>query len=574
MASAIDAAEAELPEQIQRGLSAAVKYMVSRFLNAPEYGKISSSLSTKWDRFQSLSAATKLMEQHGVKLTPEEEQRFAGFGEMQMIDALVNKMPQQSKEQFQHFFLQLQLIVSTATRIRQALEEGRADLVESAMDDAESTGITPYILKMAITQAGSEVSRLKEMHEGFVKDAEQKMSRLIRGQEDAMQAKKKLAKAQAQLMEFHTSANDHIKKVLMTFTSGSSGAMLTAVWKTWVSYTKKLKQENMIYNDYRERIELAEKRLIEAKASQLSGVRKMLAKKAAAFENTLLAEVFALFKEEREEAIFQRESADKVRALEAKLAQQSEKQKDGAKQVMLRMGSASEAGLVGMCWQSWIAFCLDYRRDKETNDKVKEAEKRMAEYRKGKSKNTQGILNRMSQASATGLVYEVWQAWMNHYLDEKKSNEMAEVLNGANSKLSAFGNRNSKSAKNVMERATEHSNAMVMLRALNAWRLDVRLETLMKKNQVRIDAKRQQLLGVQSMFRNFAIQLEAGIKSGADTDRDLKLGPPRDFEKHRGMRKQMTKTENTVSLPDIHAKPSHRAHQSRENSHRSGYARH
>merc|ERR1719337_88539 len=126
------------------------------------------------------------MESHGVHLNPEQEQRISQLSEAQMIEAMVAKMPQTSKEQFQHFFLQLQLIVSTATRVRQALEQGRSDLVEQAMDDADSTGIAQYILKMSIVQAGSEVTNLKKQHAAWVKDAEGKMSRLVHGQEDAM----------------------------------------------------------------------------------------------------------------------------------------------------------------------------------------------------------------------------------------------------------------------------------------------------------------------------------------------------------------------------------------------------
>merc|ERR1719183_3162345 len=123
------------------------------------------------------------MEQHGVHIGPEEEARLSGMSEPQMIETLVTKMPQQSKEQFQHFFLQLQLIVSTATRVRTALEQGRSDLVEQAMNDAESTGIAQYILKMSIVQAGSEVTNLKKQHSAWVKDAESKMSRLAKGEE-------------------------------------------------------------------------------------------------------------------------------------------------------------------------------------------------------------------------------------------------------------------------------------------------------------------------------------------------------------------------------------------------------
>merc|ERR1719178_207831 len=126
----------------------------------------------------------KLMEQYGVTLTQQEVDRLSTMDEAKQIEVLVMKMPQQSKEQFQHFFLQLQLIVSTATRVRTALEQGRADLVEQAMDDADSTGISQYILKMSIVQAGSEVTNLKKQHAAWCKDAEGKMSRLVRGQED------------------------------------------------------------------------------------------------------------------------------------------------------------------------------------------------------------------------------------------------------------------------------------------------------------------------------------------------------------------------------------------------------
>merc|ERR1719454_2121639 len=109
-----------------------------------------------------------------------------------MIDSLVSRMPQQSKEQFEHFFLQLQLIVSTATRMREALEAGAPDQVEE-------------ILKKAIVQAGSEVANLKRQHAAWVKDADQRMQTLISGQADAMQAQKQLAAAQEKLSGYMSS---------------------------------------------------------------------------------------------------------------------------------------------------------------------------------------------------------------------------------------------------------------------------------------------------------------------------------------------------------------------------------
>merc|ERR1712100_251378 len=98
--------------------------------------------------------------------------RLYTLDEAAMIDSLVSRMPQQTKEQFEHFFLQLQLIVSTATRVRTGLEEGHPKVVEEALNDAEQTGIISYILKMTLVQAGTEVSALRMQHENWTRDTD------------------------------------------------------------------------------------------------------------------------------------------------------------------------------------------------------------------------------------------------------------------------------------------------------------------------------------------------------------------------------------------------------------------
>merc|ERR1719235_732264 len=91
---------------------------------------------------------------------------------------------------------------------------------------------------------------------------------------------------------------------------------------------------------------------------------------------------------------------------------------------------------------------------------------------------------------------------------------------------------------------------MIFLRIFSAWRMDLVVEKTLKVHQGKIEAKRQQLLGVQQMFRNFALQLESGIKAQGDS---TPLGPPPDGYKYK---KQMTRgADGAVSLPDIHKKP-------------------
>merc|ERR1719362_2299415 len=100
-----------------------------------------------------------------------------------------------------------------------------------------------------------------------------------------------------------------------------------------------------------------------------------------------------------------------------------------------------------------------------------------------------------------------------------------------------------------MNRAGQHVQNMLLLRCYHAWRLDARMEHTMKVHHTKIDAKRQQLVGVQQMFRNFAAQLEGGLKesSGKDSSRIF------DNVSHHRVARKNKKDENpgSRSLPEI-----------------------
>merc|ERR1711957_495796 len=100
-----------------------------------------------------------------------------------------------------------------------------------------------------------------------------------------------------------------------------------------------------------------------------------------------------------------------------------------------------------------------------------------------------------------------------------------------------------------MERARKHGDDMTALKFFNAWRKDAKTEGTLKQYHAKIDGKRQQLLQVQQMFRNFATQLESGLKENADSARGGVS-----FDKSEKSEKRMQKSDGTVSLPDINQK--------------------
>merc|ERR1719203_962109 len=145
---------------------------------------------------------------------------------------------------------------------------------------------------MAIVQAGSEVTNLKMQYDAWIKDCDAKMSKLIRGQEDAMSAQKKLAAAQAQLSMYTSGQNEKAKKVIMNFATQSSKGLMASSFKGWSTYCKNNRFEEEIRKEYADRLDAATKRLVDYKADSLKNVRGVMEKKGAARIMELIAEIW------------------------------------------------------------------------------------------------------------------------------------------------------------------------------------------------------------------------------------------------------------------------------------------
>jgi len=527
------------------------KYVAHQFLDELHYRKLTQILATGWNRMHSLSAAMKLMEQYGVTLAPEEVEELAHMDEAKQIEALVTKMPAQNDDQFRHFFLQLQLLVSTAATVRQALEQGRSDSVEDALSDAEKTGIAPYILRMAIVQAGSEVAGLRTQYEAWVKDADKKMGKLIRGQEDAIIARQKLAAAEAVLHESNFEMSEKIKKTLMIMCGSSDSAILASSFVAWRDHCKAVRIEAEIYAEYRHEIEFAEGRLIHYMEKQLVAVRAMMEKRAQAKLLELFVEVFFAYKDQVAYEKDVRLNADRVKDLEAQLAMVDEAQAERVKGIISKMMSDNSHALIDLAWDAWRSFCEDYKKNRVVEEAVKSSEQNITRFLQGKSEDAQKLLMALGGESDSVCIKLGWESWMKLVADAKHDAALANMLDGSKSALERLSFNGKNGAKIALRKAELYQTHGLLLQTLNAWRLDARLDRTLRQSHNQIEAKRMQLTGVQKMFRNFAVQLEAGLREGNDSARDMKemTGPP------VRTKKGMQKNEGSVSLPQIHQKP-------------------
>lgn len=498
----------------ESGLAGAVKLVVKTFLEQKHYQDLHQMLAEEWSNCHSLTAAVRLMEAHGVYVSPDEEQRLSQLPEDRMIDALVMRMPQQSREQFEHFFLQLSLIASTTTRLRTALETGDSGAVEEVMDSAENVGILQFILKMAVAQAGQEVKSHNQDHEDWLAVAADRMSPMLQSQANALACKKALEDAKTTLGIHHTEANEKSKKVLMSLCGNSEGALKAMCLTQWHDIIVQMKREAEIRQEYAEEIDAAEQRLQDYILQQTQIMSNMINKKHLdSKEGVMTACMGALIAELKGKNDRLAKEAE-MKALNDKMAAFSAEQSSKSKKVLARMNAGTDMGLLEMCLQAWIQFIAEYNKNREFEDAVKAEEKKIAEFMKKHQDGAKSVLNRMSAGSDTGLIGTCFKAWVDVFMEQKKANELEDIMANAQGKFATFGARNKASAGSAMDRSAAATEMSTLIVIFWYWKREVRVQRMKRFAQDKNNKKKQQLIGVKGLFKNFANELEAGLKDG------------------------------------------------------------
>merc|ERR1719473_2221684 len=167
---------------------------------------------------------------------------------------------------------------------------------------------------------------------------------------------------------------------------------------------------------------------------------------------------------------------------------------------------------------------------------------------KQKSEGAKGIIDRMNASTDSGLCEHIVSTWVQYFKDVKQAEEMEAMLNGANAKFGAFSERNKAGAMSAGEKATAVKEYGLVIHAMLLWQEVTKVERMLRYYQNRIEGRKHQLQGLQTMFRTFATQLETGLKDGT----------PRDGGAIKNGSKGMKKNDQSVSLPNIHKPPSGR----------------
>merc|ERR1719460_997590 len=164
----------------------------------------------------------------------------------------------------------------------------------------------------------------------------------------------------------------------------------------------------------------------------------------------------------------------------------------------------------------------------------------MEEFMKAKKDGAKAVLDKMNASTDSGLLEHVISTWGQYYKDEKEARKMEEMMLANEARFAGLNGRQKDNAMGVQQRVNEQMDLNVMLKHFSAWATDTKLERIMRHYNGKMESKKAQLQSVQHLFKNFANQLDQGLKADADSARDSNSRRRRD--------------DGSVTLPEIQKK--------------------
>eukprot|EP00931_Biecheleriopsis_adriatica_P103474 TRINITY_DN782_c0_g1_i1.p1 TRINITY_DN782_c0_g1~~TRINITY_DN782_c0_g1_i1.p1 ORF type:complete len:552 (+),score=152.86 TRINITY_DN782_c0_g1_i1:228-1658(+) len=451
-----------------------------------------------------------IFEASGAVISAEEKKALAELDEDTMIQGLVARMPDAMKKTIEHFLLQLQLVLSTATRVRNALEEGSADEVAKIMEDGD-TGITQQVLKEVVTEAGREVGEVQDVHHSWDASMLVRVARLRRCAEEAEQSAIELEKTNQNIEVFGGGQNDKTVKVLEKMFAKQEKTWFAMMWGAWAAYVAKMRSERVLQEKLQAEVDGVESKLLECKTAQLSNLRSVLNRQYEETQESTVFEVLQAWRHYVQHEKEEREVSEQLNAAQGKLSAVKASQKENARQAMLRMSDGVDEAAVAMCFGEWVNCVAEQKQEKQLTMTLKAADEQIKKCMEQKASDARAVLERMTGATDSGLLHMTFSAWVDEWKTEKRGREMEEMVASQEEKFKTLNARQKGAAGGTAKRATQMQDHMVMMQVFMNWHTEVKAAHVHRHYMGKMDHKEQKFEAVQSMIKSFASQLEQGI---------------------------------------------------------------
>lgn len=555
-----------------------------KFLDEWYFNILSSSLAKDVNRWEALRILLDVLEMVGVRFkVGEKENMIAQKQEEGMVSRIVDSMPFALRAKWEHVMSQLQTVADATTRIRKAVEvkDEQADatvvkIFEESIDD----GVVQQILKNSVLFSADKVMRLRKIHSTWRANTDARIDRMALLHEEAEVAAKQVLKLEAQLKDIGASQKSSGKSMLLKLANGQETALKNSVFAAWRAVISKLHVEDEIRKKFEDRIVEADRKFFKTREKQLASVRSSMARLYYKENDAALRDAWMIWTTEVWNRKNVGEAAQRLKKAEARMEKFSNAAHTNATKAMARIAGNHEGFLKTLAFQAWIEADKMHRQEKELEEAAKRTEQKLKKYLDSQKNERRQVMERLTGATDTGLKSTYLKTWHEHVKEEKKAKEMEEALIGQDCKFNKLNARQKSGALKVQTRINDQMNLNLVDQIFSAWAMDTKVNKLNHIFNQKYKTKKNQLQGVQNLFKSFAIQLEQNLggdedehsayiaadsfipsgRSGSKTGHSARpMQRIHNKHQHRGMARD---NAGGVSLPDIHS-GHHAGHSSR-----------
>mmetsp|Transcript_16247 Transcript_16247/g.37448 ORF Transcript_16247/g.37448 Transcript_16247/m.37448 type:complete len:544 (+) Transcript_16247:71-1702(+) len=538
-----------MADEFEESPEETLRLQVQSFLDDWFHRVIQSTLGKQWSHKEVFSAALDIFEVNGIVLSKEERSKAIGGNEGELITLLMSRMPANLRTNFDYWAQNLQMVVTTITRLRQDLEEDKIHGVFEVLEECDKEAVLKCVMKQAVIQASQEVLKIRRCQDSWARSMEGRLARLSMSSQIAEQALSQAVGVEAQLSSFVSSHTQKSKKMLMGLAEGKDKTLVHTTFSGWYGLVVKMKSEEHIREKYRIEAEEAQRKLFEYKQKQVEGVRNVLLRNCQDGDLGLLNLCVDLWAAEVKRAKADGDTAAAMQLAEDRLKAVSDGKKEATKNLMAKMANESDGALILTMFQAWVKHHVDIAKEKELEEAVKKTEAALQDHLKKKKDEAKQVLDRMSGSSDSGLLAMMIKYWVQALGDLRADKKKDEANKNTEEKFKRMAMRQLGTAKGVQARVNEQMNNNLLIRCIWAWVTESKTQRIEKYYTQKIAGKRNQLLSVQNLFKSFATQLEKGL--------DNLEGDSSGRKEKRASRSQSVAAlrQDSVHLPEINNRP-------------------
>ncbi|CAK0899269.1 unnamed protein product, partial [Prorocentrum cordatum] len=370
-------------------------------------------------------------------------------------------------------------------------------------------------------QAGVEVKRREGIRDAFLEEQTEKMGPLLQAQASRLEVQKELSKARAQMGDYRSSAKDKGKKLLLNMADTNDKNLLENFFGEWAKFVRqeKLEAEIVKAEGYEEKLAEAKQKIMDFRSKHLANARSAMQKNFQDAQLGSVATVFEAFKANLEESKRRHAEGESLKEHEERLKAYNAQARANAQKAMANMNAGNDAFLVEMVYNLWVEALVEYKKDKEAIDKQRALEKQMAEMMKRQNQGAMDMMKKMGAASETGLLAGVIKEWKEVVDDTKQENEVQEQLKMKSSQLASMAQKSKANANSSSARMSELQDMQVLMFCFCFWKREIQVQRVKSYGRNRNQKREKELLGVKSLFKDFASKLDKTLDQDTVTPR-------------------------------------------------------